>query len=125
MKTSSCPSNVKEQTIFAIAPVFSFADSIELVSVQILTHGLFAHFRDLAHQFNNTYKTDYFPQCDWLLTEVPRIRSLRNPDLKMSKSDPSEKSRINLDDDADTIELRIKQAVTDSIGKVRNLFTTA
>lgn len=43
----------------------------------------------------------------------------------MSKSDPSEKSRINLDDDADTIELRIKQAVTDSIGKVRNLFTTA
>ena len=63
-------------------------------------------------------KTDFFPECEWLLTTVPRIRNLRHPEIKMSKSDPGEKSRINLDDNPDTISYRIRQAVTDSTGKV-------
>lgn len=81
----------------------------------------------MAQQFNSTYGVEYFPQCEWLLTEVPKIRSLRDPQFKMSKSDTAEKSRINLDDDEDTIRLRIKQAVTDFTGQVsqserRNIF---
>lgn len=49
---------------------------------------------------------------------MPKIRNLRSPDIKMSKSDQSDKSRICLDDDPDTIRTRIKQAVTDFTGEV-------
>lgn len=75
--------------------------------------------RDLANQFNKAYDVQLFPQCQWLLSDVPRIKNLRNPELKMSKSDFSEKSRINLDDDEDTMRDRIRKAVTDHTGKVR------
>ena len=45
--------------------------------------------------------------------EFPRIKSLRNPELKMSKSDKNMKSRIELTDTADSIQLKIQKAVTD------------
>jgi tryptophanyl-tRNA synthetase len=48
-----------------------------------------------------------------ILGPAPRVMSLRDATKKMSKSDPSEQSRINLNDDADTIALKVRRAKTD------------
>lgn len=70
--------------------------------------------RDLASTFNTRYKTEFFPQPEpQIMAEAARIMSLQDGTKKMSKSDPSEKSRINLTDDAETIALKIKKAQTD------------
>jgi tryptophanyl-tRNA synthetase len=70
--------------------------------------------RDLAGAFNRQYGVDYFtlpePQ---ILGEAARVMSLRDGTNKMSKSDESDYSRINLTDDADTIAKKIKKATTD------------
>lgn len=71
--------------------------------------------RDLAATFNTRYKTEFFPQPEpQILGEATRVMSLQDGTKKMSKSDPSEKSRINLTDDAETIAAKIKRAQTDS-----------
>jgi len=70
--------------------------------------------RDIAQKFNNDYGVELFPITEPLiLGEGARVMSLRNGSQKMSKSDPSEYSRINLNDDADTIALKIRKAKTD------------
>nr|WP_281500789.1 tryptophan--tRNA ligase [Kordiimonas marina] len=70
--------------------------------------------RDIAQKFNNDYGVELFPLTEPLiLGEGARVMSLRNGNQKMSKSDPSEYSRINLNDDADTIALKIRKAKTD------------
>jgi tryptophanyl-tRNA synthetase len=70
--------------------------------------------RDIAGAFNRYYGQDYFtlpePQ---ILGEATRVMSLRDGSKKMSKSDESDYSRINLTDDADTIALKIRKARTD------------
>lgn len=69
--------------------------------------------RDIAISFNNEYN-DYFPVPEPLiLGEATRIMSLRDGTKKMSKSDKSDYSRINMTDDADTIALKIRKAKTD------------
>ncbi|GFR87510.1 tryptophan--tRNA ligase, mitochondrial [Elysia marginata] len=68
--------------------------------------------RDLSRAFNSRYGL-VFPECDMLAGEIPKIRSLRNPSNKMSKSEPSEKSRIELTDSPEVIAEKIKKAVTD------------
>ncbi|MCF6195851.1 MAG: tryptophan--tRNA ligase [Emcibacter sp.] len=71
--------------------------------------------RDIAQKFNNDYGTDFFPITEPLiLGEATRVMSLRDGNAKMSKSDPSENSRINLTDDRDTIARKIRKAKTDS-----------
>ena len=50
-----------------------------------------------------------------ILGEATRVMSLRDGTKKMSKSDPSEQSRISLVDDADTIALKFRRAKSDSI----------
>ncbi|ESQ80879.1 tryptophan--tRNA ligase [Asticcacaulis sp. YBE204] len=71
--------------------------------------------RDVAKKFNHDYKTDYFPLPDTLYQGPgARIMSLRDGTAKMSKSDPSDNSRINLTDDADTIASKIKKAKSDA-----------
>ena len=71
--------------------------------------------RDVAAAFNRAYKTDYFPLPEpQILGEATRVMSLRDGTKKMSKSDESDYSRINLTDDADTIALKIKKAKTDT-----------
>ena len=71
--------------------------------------------RDLAGAFNRQFGVDYFglpePQ---ILGEATRVMSLRDGSKKMSKSDESDYSRINLTDDADTIALKFRKAKTDS-----------
>jgi tryptophanyl-tRNA synthetase len=73
--------------------------------------------RDIAQKFNNDFAPDDAPVFTlpepFIPPEAARIMSLRDGSAKMSKSDPSEMSRINLADDADTIMQKIRKAKTD------------
>ena len=70
---------------------------------------------DIAEKFNHDFGVDFFPRIEPLIFagETARVMSLRDGTKKMSKSDPSDQSRINLTDDADTIALKIRRAKTD------------
>jgi len=79
--------------------------------------------RDIAQKFNNDFADAigrhgfgeaFFPQPEPLIQgPATRVMSLRDGTKKMSKSDPSDQSRINLTDDADTIAHKIRRAKTD------------
>ncbi len=70
--------------------------------------------RDIATKFNTDFNVDLFPLPEPLISKAaPRIMSLRDGSAKMSKSDPSDMSRINLIDDDDTIAGKIRKAKTD------------
>nr|KAG5711090.1 hypothetical protein BaRGS_004734 [Batillaria attramentaria] len=73
--------------------------------------------RHLAKSFNRNYGV-VFPSCKVVMGDVPKIRSLRNPMAKMSKSEPNPLSRIELTDSPDDIAEKIKKAVTDSTSEV-------
>jgi tryptophanyl-tRNA synthetase len=69
---------------------------------------------DIAQKFNHDYGVDFFPNIEpVIIGPAARVMSLRDGTKKMSKSDPSVQSRINLNDDADTIALKIRRAKTD------------
>jgi tryptophanyl-tRNA synthetase len=69
---------------------------------------------DIAQKFNHDYGVDFFPNIEPLIMgPAARVMSLRDGTKKMSKSDSSDQSRINLNDDADTIALKIRRAKTD------------
>ncbi len=69
---------------------------------------------DIAQKFNPDYGVDFFPNIEPLIMgPAARVMSLRDGTKKMSKSDPSDQSRINLNDDADTIALKVRRAKTD------------
>jgi tryptophanyl-tRNA synthetase len=71
--------------------------------------------RDIATKFNTDFDTDLFTLPEPIIPKAAaRIMSLRDGTAKMSKSDPSDMSRINLTDDADTILTKIKKAKSDS-----------
>ncbi len=70
--------------------------------------------RDIAIKFNNDFGVDFFPITEPVIEgAATRVMSLRDGSKKMSKSDPSDMSRINLTDDADTISRKIRKAKTD------------
>lgn len=70
--------------------------------------------RDIATKFNLDFDVDLFPLPDALISKAaPRIMSLRDGSAKMSKSDPSDLSRINLSDDDDTIAAKFRKAKSD------------
>ena len=80
--------------------------------------------RDIAAKFNHDFASGiqaagyadgiFFPQPEPVITgPATRVMSLRDGTKKMSKSDPSDLSRINLTDDADTIAKKIQKAKTD------------
>jgi tryptophanyl-tRNA synthetase len=80
--------------------------------------------RDIAQKFNNDFREQivaagfedgiFFPQPEPVITgPATRVMSFRDGTKKMSKSDPSDLSRINLTDDADTIAKKIQKAKTD------------
>ncbi|HSG54736.1 MAG TPA: tryptophan--tRNA ligase [Paracoccaceae bacterium] len=73
--------------------------------------------RDIAQKFNNDFCTEdapVFTLPDPIVPpEAARIMSLRDGTAKMSKSDPSDMSRINLADDPDTMAKKVKKAKTD------------
>jgi tryptophanyl-tRNA synthetase len=72
--------------------------------------------RDIAGAFNRRYAREFFslPEPIILETAAARIMSLRDGTVKMSKTDASDYSRINLMDSADTIALKIRKAKTDA-----------
>ena len=71
--------------------------------------------RDIAQKFNSDYKTDLFPLPEpMIIGEATRVMSLKDGSNKMSKSDPSENSRINMTDGPDDIARKIKKATSDS-----------
>ena len=71
--------------------------------------------RDIAQKFNSDYGVDFFPEVEPLIFgAATRVMSLRDGNAKMSKSDPSENSRINLTDSRDLIAKKIRKARTDS-----------
>ena len=71
--------------------------------------------RDIAQKFNNDFGVEFFPQPEPLIYgSATRVMSLRDGNKKMSKSDPSDFSRILLTDDDDTISAKIKKAKSDS-----------
>jgi tryptophanyl-tRNA synthetase len=71
--------------------------------------------RDIATKFNNDYGVNFFPIVEPVIEgPATRVMSLRDGTMKMSKSDPSDQSRINLTDDADTIAKKIRKAKTDA-----------
>jgi tryptophanyl-tRNA synthetase len=70
--------------------------------------------RDIAQAFNSQYGVDFFPLTEPLiLGEATRVMSLRDGTAKMSKSDPSDNTRINLTDPPDLIAKKIRRARTD------------
>ncbi len=70
--------------------------------------------RDIAAKFNHDYGVDYFPITEPVIEgAATRVMSLRDGSKKMSKSDPSDMSRINMTDDADAIAQKIRKARTD------------
>ncbi len=70
--------------------------------------------RDIAAKFNNDYGVDFFPLPEpMILGTATRVMSLKDGTKKMSKSDPSELSRITMTDDADTIAKKIRKAKSD------------
>ncbi|GBR50278.1 tryptophanyl-tRNA synthetase [Neokomagataea thailandica NBRC 106555] len=70
---------------------------------------------DIAQKFNHDMGTDFFPTIEaFIPPAAARVMSLRDGTKKMSKSDPSEQSRITLTDTADDIALKIRRAKTDS-----------
>jgi tryptophanyl-tRNA synthetase len=70
--------------------------------------------RDIAIKFNNDFGVNFFPIVEPVIEgAATRVMSLRDGTKKMSKSDPSDQSRINLTDDADTIAAKIRKAKTD------------
>lgn len=71
----------------------------------------------LAHTFNNRFGTT-FPPVKPLTHGTGRLRSLRNPEKKMSKSDPDPRSRIDLCDEPDVIMEKLRKAVTDCTSEV-------
>jgi tryptophanyl-tRNA synthetase len=73
--------------------------------------------RDIAQKFNNDFASEEAPVFTLpepiIPPEAARIMSLRDGSSKMSKSDPSDMSRINLQDDPDTVMKKVKKAKTD------------
>ena len=71
--------------------------------------------RDIAVKFNNDYDVELFTAPEPFIGggTAARVMSLRDGSMKMSKSDPSDMSRINLTDDEDTIATKVRKARTD------------
>ncbi|MBV8537605.1 MAG: tryptophan--tRNA ligase, partial [Alphaproteobacteria bacterium] len=71
--------------------------------------------RDIAGAFNRRFAVEYFPLPEpQIFGAATRVMSLRDGTKKMSKSDPSDQSRINLTDGPDAVAQKIRRAKTDS-----------
>ncbi|MEC8386894.1 MAG: tryptophan--tRNA ligase [Pseudomonadota bacterium] len=72
--------------------------------------------RDIAQAFNSMFEVDYFPLPEpQIFGAATRVMSLRDGTKKMSKSDASDYSRLNMTDDADTIAQKLRKAKTDPL----------
>ena len=70
--------------------------------------------RDIAIKFNHDHGVEFFPVTEPVIGgPAPRVMNLRDGSRKMSSSDPSDMTRINMTDDADAIARKIRKAKTD------------
>lgn len=74
--------------------------------------------RDVALKFNNFYNVDFFPVPTSIASDLKRLKSLRDPTKKMSKSDKDLNSYIQITDSPELITKKIRKAVTDSISQI-------
>ncbi|XP_061647855.1 tryptophan--tRNA ligase, mitochondrial [Phyllopteryx taeniolatus] len=74
--------------------------------------------QDLARIFNNRYGDHVFPEPRALLSSTRKVKSLRDPSSKMSKSDPLTMATIYITDTPEEITLKIRRAVTDFTSEV-------
>lgn len=74
--------------------------------------------KDFAEGFNFRIGKNIFPLPECISSEFTRVKSLRDPKKKMSKSDTDEKSRVNLSDESDVIKEKFKKAMTDMTSRV-------
>ena len=97
------------------APCFLFVADLHAITVWQDPALLTAQTREIAAEFNNDFGVPGFFPLPEPLTQgpAPRVMSLRDGAAKMSKSDPSDQSRINLTDDADSIVAKVRKAKTD------------
>ena len=71
--------------------------------------------RDIATKFNNDFGVNFFPITEPVIEgAATRVMSLRDGTKKMSKSDPSDMSRLNMTDNTDALAKKIKKAKTDA-----------
>ena len=78
--------------------------------------------RDIAGAFNRRYEIEFFPLPEpQIFGAATRVMSLRDGTKKMSKSDASDYSRINMTDDADTIRQKVRKAKTDPLPMPANV----
>jgi tryptophanyl-tRNA synthetase len=71
--------------------------------------------RDIAAKFNSDYGVEVFPLPEPMISvAAPRIMSLRDATAKMSKSNPSDMTRVNLNDSDDEIAQKFRKAKTDA-----------
>ena len=76
--------------------------------------------RNIAQRFNATYNTEVFKIPEpYILKEGAKLMSLKEPEKKMSKSDPNTQAFISLLDDRDTIISKFKKATTDSLNQIK------
>ncbi|NXY88476.1 SYWM protein, partial [Alcedo cyanopectus] len=73
--------------------------------------------QDIAQHFNKKYG-EFFPVPKAILTTTKKIKSLRDPAVKMSKSDPQKLATVNIADSPDDIVLKFRKAVTDFTSEV-------
>ena len=96
--------------VLQVADILLYKSNAVPVGDYQLPHLKFA--RHLGHTFNTTYKP-IFPELSPLSPQLTgRIKSLRTPDKKMSKSKPNSRSRIEITDSSDEIRDKFKKAVT-------------
>ncbi|KAH8653660.1 tryptophanyl-tRNA synthetase [Xylariales sp. PMI_506] len=74
--------------------------------------------RECVSNFNATYPGGNLVAPQTILTEIPRVMSLQNPEKKMSKSSPNNRSRILITQTADAVRAKIRGAVTDTTNSV-------
>ncbi|EMC97180.1 hypothetical protein BAUCODRAFT_121680 [Baudoinia panamericana UAMH 10762] len=119
-KTASAKENSEKLKLGLLSyPVLQAAD----VLVHRATHVPVGHdqaqhlefAREVASGFNHVYGQDVLIQPETLISPAKRVMSLTDPAAKMSKSHPNARSRILLTDSTETIQSKIKAAVTDSI----------
>jgi tryptophanyl-tRNA synthetase len=102
--------------VLQVADILLYKSNCVPVGDDQLPHMNFA--KHLSSKFNNTF-SKIFPIPETICNEFSgRIKSLRNPEKKMSKSELDMKSRIEIIDSADEIRLKCKRAVTDMISEV-------
>ena len=78
--------------------------------------------RDIATKFNNDFGVNFFPITEPVIEgAATRVMSLRDGTKKMSKSDPSDMSRLNMTDNTDALAKKIKKAKTDADSLPDNL----